>query len=149
MRKIVIALLAATLSLGASWTATALADKSHKEEKSKHAKAEKQKGAKTEKQLPKGLEKKLARGGELPPGWEKKLQKGEVLSPELRASSEPVSKEIAEAIEANEQIAAGDQIAADVIRIQDKVIRVSKGQGTVLDVIDLADLLTGRGMREQ
>ena len=94
-------------------------------------------------ELPKGLQKKLARGGELPPGWQKKLARGEVLSPELKASGEPVSDELEQVI--NQQ----DAVAAEVIRIQDKLVRVSKGEGTVLDIIDLADVLAGRGMRSQ
>ncbi len=135
MNKIIATSLSIMVMFGASWSATAVAEKPDKSDKSKAVK-----------QLPKGLQKKLARGGELPPGWQNKVQKGALLSPELMAASEPVSQQVADAVEA---IHTGDQVAAEVIRIQDKVIRVSKGQGTVLDVIDLADVIAGRGMRNQ
>ena len=129
MKKVVAALLGLVVLLGPVVSTTVYADKPDK----------------AGKQLPKGLQKKLARGGELPPGWQKKLQPGAVLPAEIRDAGEPVSDEIAEAVEAAQ---AEDEIAAEVIRIQDKVVRVSKGEGTVLDIIDLADIATGGKVRK-
>ncbi|MGH1461313.1 MAG: hypothetical protein ACRBB6_04690 [Neptuniibacter sp.] len=94
------------------------------------------------KELPKGLQKKLERGGELPPGWQKKLARGEVLDPELRYRSENLPEDLLSTL-------SGNDAANEILRIQDKIIRVSKGQGTIIDMIDLADILTGRGMRKE
>lgn len=94
------------------------------------------------KDLPPGLQKKLERGGELPPGWQKKLARGEVLDPELRYQSEYLPDDLLSRLE------TGDA-ATEILRIQDKIVRVSKGEGTIIDMIDLADVLTGRGMRRE
>lgn len=94
------------------------------------------------KELPKGLQKKLERGGELPPGWQKKLNRGEVLDPDLRYQSERLPEELLDRLQ-------GEDVATEILRIQDKIIRVSKGQGTIVDMIDLADVLVGRGMRKE
>ena len=88
------------------------------------------------KELPKGLQKKLERGGELPPGWQKKVAKGEVLSPELRAYSSPLPRDLLSRI-------PGGERTGEILRIGDKIIRVGHGQGTVDDIIDLADILSG------
>ncbi len=93
-------------------------------------------------QLPPGLRKKLARGGSLPPGWQKKLARGEALSDELRADAVPVPHDLVRALPV-------DPAVEEVLRIQDKVIRVTRGQGTVIDVIDLADVVAGRRMRRE
>jgi hypothetical protein len=94
------------------------------------------------KELPKGLQKKLERGGELPPGWQKKLNRGEVLDPDVRYQSERLPEELLDRLQ-------GEDVATEILRIQDKIIRVSKGQGTIVDMIDLADVLVGRGMRKE
>ena len=94
------------------------------------------------KELPKGLQKKLERGGELPPGWQKKLERGEVLDPELRYHSKKLPDDLLSRLSA-------EDAANEILRIQDKIIRVTKGQGTIVDMIDLADILTGRGMRKE
>ncbi len=97
-----------------------------------------------QKELPKGLQKKLERGGELPPGWQKKLARGEVLDPALRGYAEPLPRDLLDRMYYD-----ADVVADEVLRIQDKVVRVSKGQGTIIDIIDLADVMTGRGMRRE
>ena len=33
--------------------------------------------------------------------------------------------------------------ATEIIKLKDKVIKVGKGEGTVVDIIDIADILTG------
>ena len=88
------------------------------------------------KELPKGLQKKLERGGELPPGWQKKVAKGEVLSPELRAHATALPRDLLSRI-------PGGERAGEILRVGDKIIRVGHGQGTVDDIIDLADILSG------
>lgn len=92
--------------------------------------------------MPKGLQKKLERGGELPPGWQKKLERGEVLDPELRYHSKKLPDDLLSRL-------SGEDAANEILRIQDKIVRVSKGQGTIVDMIDLADILAGRGMRKE
>lgn len=94
------------------------------------------------KELPKGLQKKLERGGELPPGWQKKLERGEVLDPQLRYSAKRLPKDLLERLRT-------EDAATEILKIQDKIIRVGKGEGTIVDMIDLADILTGRGMRKE
>jgi hypothetical protein len=94
------------------------------------------------KDLPPGLQKKLERGGELPPGWQKKLARGEVLDPELRYQSEYLPRDLLSRLDERDA-------ATEILRIQDKIVRVSKGEGTIIDMIDLADVLTGRGMRRE
>ena len=94
------------------------------------------------KELPKGLQKKLERGGELPPGWQKKLARGEVLDRETRYYSEDLPEDLLSRL-------PGSDAATEILRIQDKIIRVSKGEGTIIDMIDLADVLVGRGMRSE
>lgn len=97
-----------------------------------------------QKELPKGLQKKLERGGELPPGWQKKLARGEVLDPSLRGYAEPLPRDLLGRIHHD-----ADVVADEIMRIQDKVVRVSKGDGTIIDIIDLADVMAGRGMRRE
>lgn len=84
-------------------------------------------------QLPPGLQKKLARGGELPPGWQKKLARGQRLSYDLRDASAPLPDRLREDLRYNDR-------AAEIIRIQDKIVKVSQGEGTIVDIIDLADV---------
>lgn len=100
-------------------------------------------GAKGKKQkdLPPGLAKKLERGGELPPGWQTKLERGEVLDADVRATARPVPEQLMERLPV-------DPLVEEVVRVQDKVIRMSRGEGTIIDVIDIADVLAGRRMRE-
>ncbi|MEH6811773.1 MAG: hypothetical protein V7677_04485 [Motiliproteus sp.] len=98
--------------------------------------SEKHKGKK--KALPKGLQKKLERGGELPPGWQKKLQRGEVIDPQLRASSESLPEDLLSRL-------PGDQQVTEILKVKDKIVRVIKGEGTVVDIIDLADVMMGSG----
>lgn len=89
------------------------------------------------KELPQGLRKKLERGGELPPGWQKKVERGEVLDSDLRRQAEYLPEDLLDRLPRTDA-------ATEIIKLKDKIIRVGRGQGTVIDVIDIADILTGR-----
>lgn len=93
----------------------------------KHHKKEKHK------KLPPGLQKKLQRGGELPPGWQAKVSRGEVLDAGLLSHTRPLPGDLSRRLPV---LRSGEEM----LRIGDKVIRVLEGNGTVLDVIDLADV---------
>lgn len=84
------------------------------------------------KKLPYGLQKKLERGGELPPGWQNKVVKGEVLDGGLLERSVRVPEELTRRLP---ELRDGSEYR----RLGDKVVRVLGGNGTVVDVIDLAD----------
>lgn len=84
------------------------------------------------KSLPKGLQKKLARGGELPPGWQKKFQRGEVLDAETYRTAERLPTELLNRI-------TGRDDAVELLQVGDRILRVTEGRGTILDVIDLTD----------
>ncbi|WP_415887315.1 hypothetical protein ACMXYO_04495 [Neptuniibacter sp. QD37_6] len=92
------------------------------------------------KELPKGLQKKLERGGELPPGWQKKVARGEVLDKDLRDNAEDLPDDLLS------RLPKGDA-ATEVIKLKDKIIKVGKGEGTVVDIIDIADILMGGGAK--
>ncbi|WP_432473230.1 hypothetical protein [Amphritea sp. HPY] len=81
--------------------------------------------------LPRGLQKKLARGGELPPGWQKKVAAGEVLDEELYDGSEALPDDL--------DLILNRTGGAEYRRIGTKVIKVLEGDGTIIDVIDIAD----------
>lgn len=101
----------------------------------KHSnKGKKHKSKNKGKQLPPGLQKKLERGGQLPPGWQTKIARGEVLDGELLRHSEAIPYELARRLPA---LRDGEVVR----RVGDKVVRVLEGNGTIIDVIDLADEL--------
>lgn len=81
--------------------------------------------------LPRGLQKKLDRGGELPPGWQKKVASGQVLDEELYSQSEELPNDL--------DIILDRAGGAEYRRIGTKVIKVMEGDGTIIDVIDIAD----------
>ncbi|MCP8688653.1 hypothetical protein [Marinobacterium sedimentorum] len=86
------------------------------------------------KSLPPGLQKKLDRGGELPPGWQKKVARGEVLEPDLRRHAQRLPADLNRGLH-------GYDAGTELLLLEDRVVRVATGQGTVLDVIDIADIL--------
>lgn len=88
---------------------------------------------KKRKNLPPGLQKKLARGGELPPGWQTKVSRGEVLDEELLRHSYLLPDELRKTL-----LRLRD--GTEVRRIGDKIVRILEGNGTVIDIIDLADI---------
>jgi len=101
------------------------------ENKSEHQGKKKQQ---KQKQLPYGLQKKLARGGQLPPGWQNKVRRGEVLDADILSRSLGLPGELTRRLPAHED-------GVVIRRVGDKVVRVLEGKGTVLDVIDLADIV--------
>lgn len=83
------------------------------------------------KALPPGLQKRLARGGSLPPGWQMKLARGEVIDAHLYAGAERLPPHL--------QGRAGLRTEdAELVIVGDRLVRLMSGQGTILDVIDLA-----------
>jgi hypothetical protein len=95
----------------------------------------KDKGGKhKQKNLPYGLQKKLQRGGELPPGWQTKVARGEVLDDEILRHSERLPDDLVRRLPVLRD-------GTEIRRVGDKVVRVMEGNGTVLDVIDLADVI--------
>ena len=86
------------------------------------------------KSLPPGLQKKLERGGDLPPGWQDKVARGEVLEPDLLRRAHRLPEDLNLGLQ-------GYSAGTELLLLEDRVVRVASGQGTVLDVIDIADLL--------
>ena len=83
------------------------------------------------KALPPGLQKRLAQGGSLPPGWQMKLARGEVIDTGLYAGAERLPPHL--------QRRAGVHTEdAELVIVGDRLVRLMSGQGTILDVIDLA-----------
>ncbi len=86
------------------------------------------------KSLPPGLQKKLERGGALPPGWQRKVARGEVLSPELIRLGHPLPVDFHRRLD-------GYSEGVELLVLEDRVLRLVEGRGTVLDVIDIADIM--------
>lgn len=101
----------------------------HKDKGGKH-----KNGKNKQKNLPYGLQKKLQRGGQLPPGWQTKVARGEVLDDEILRHSERLPDDLVRRLPVLRD-------GTEIRRVGDKVVRVMEGNGTVLDVIDLADVL--------
>jgi hypothetical protein len=89
------------------------------------------KGKDKQRTLPRGLQKKLASGGELPPGWQKKVATGQVLDEELYGQSEALPDDL--------DLILDRTGGAEYRRIGTRVIKVLEGNGTIIDVIDIAD----------
>lgn len=89
------------------------------------------------KKLPPGLRKKLERGGVLPPGWQMKVNRGEVLGAELLRHAQPLPDDLRNSLPIL-------QNGTEMRRIGDKIVRIMEGDGTVLDVFDLADIALRR-----
>ncbi len=86
--------------------------------------------------LPPGLQKKVARGGDLPPGWQMKLARGDVFPPDLYAKSTRLPRD---------WTGHGRSQEEEWLLLEDKIVRVVQGQGTILDVIDISQaILRGR-----
>ncbi|MEH6502937.1 MAG: hypothetical protein V7682_03425 [Cycloclasticus sp.] len=101
----------------------------HKDKGGKH-----KNGKNKQKNLPYGLQKKLQRGGQLPPGWQTKVARGEVLDDEILRHSERLPDDLVRRLPVLRD-------GTEIRRVGDKVVRVMEGNGTVLDVIDLADVI--------
>ena len=90
----------------------------------------------TYKSLPRGLKKKLKRGGKLPPGWQRKLRRGDILHYSYRNLREPIPYRL------RQRLPDYDRPRYELIKIRHQIVRVSRGGGTILDIIILSDLLT-------
>jgi hypothetical protein len=86
-----------------------------------------------QKRIPPGLQKKLARGGDLPPGWQMKLARGDVFPPDLYAKSTRLPKHWAGH--------KGNAEEEEWLLLEDKIVRVVQGQGTILDIIDITQAI--------
>lgn len=84
-------------------------------------------------QLPSGLQKKLARGGDLPPGWHRKLAKGDVFPQDLYSKATRLPKHWGKNID--------NRHDDEWLLLEDKIIRVVQGQGTILDIIDISQAI--------
>lgn len=98
------------------------------------AKGNENKNKNKKKSLPPGLEKKIERGGELPPGWQKKIAKGEVLDDDLYEASTklPSSKKNKDYPDLDEDVEVTP--GTELIRIEEKVLRIKKDTKEILDV---------------
>ena len=85
---------------------------------------------KNQKSLPPGLQKKYERTGELPPGWEKKLIAGEVLDSHLYeiGRQHPVDPET---------YSLEPEVGTELIKIEDRVIRIKKDTNQILEVFGI------------
>ncbi len=86
------------------------------------------------KTLPPGLQQKLERGGDLPAGWQNKVTRGEVLEADLMRRAHRLPADLNLGLQ-------GYDAGTELLLLDDRVVRVATGQGTVLDVIDIADIL--------
>ncbi|NVK43969.1 MAG: hypothetical protein HWE39_22230 [Oceanospirillaceae bacterium] len=87
-----------------------------------------------QKDLPPGLQKKVERGGSLPPGWRDKVIRGEVLPGDLRRYAYPLPASFYDRM-------GYDRAGVEMLVLGDRVVRLAEGRGTVLDVIDIADIM--------
>ncbi len=106
----------------------------YRRDRDKHGDKKGKKNKNKDKHLPYGLQKKLERGGQLPPGWQTKVTRGEVLGDDILRHSERIPHELARQLP---ELRDGEAIR----RVGNKVVRVLEGNGTVIDVIDLSDVL--------
>lgn len=81
------------------------------------------------KALPPGLAKKLARGGKLPIGWEKKFTRGEIIDASLWKHRNHLPYSIRRKLRAIK--------GTDIIRIDDKIARVTVADHLIIDVVDI------------
>lgn len=91
---------------------------------------ERQKAQKKRKKLPPGLQKKVARGKALPPGWQKKVAAGESLDYQVYRQGESLPDDLLRRL-------PQPPIGSEVLRIEDKIIRLNSATRTILDVFDL------------
>jgi len=86
------------------------------------------------KDLPPGLQKKMARGGSLPPGWRDKVVRGEVLPSEFRQYAYPLPADLYDRL-------GYSRTGIEFLVLEDRLVRLAEGRGTVLDVIDITDIM--------
>jgi hypothetical protein len=88
------------------------------------------KNDKKSKNIPPGLQKKYERTGELPPGWQKKLVRGDILDDRLYEIGKTVH------IDSN-GLTIEPQIGTEVLRIEDRIIRIKKDTKEILEVFGI------------
>ncbi len=85
---------------------------------------------KKHKNLPPGLQKKVARGKELPPGWQKKVAPGHSLDYQVYRQGENLPDILLRRL-------PPPPIGSEILRIENKIIRLHAATRTILDVFEL------------
>ncbi len=80
--------------------------------------------------LPYGLQKKIARGRTLPPGWQKKVAPGYSLDYHIYRQGESLPDILLHRL-------APPPVGSEILRVENKVIRLNSATRTILDVFDL------------
>ena len=83
------------------------------------------------KSLPPGLQKKVARGKALPPGWQKKVAPGESLDYQVYRQGESLPDILMRRL-------PPAPVGSEILRVEDKIMRLNSATRTILDVFDLA-----------
>ncbi len=83
------------------------------------------------KSLPAGLQKKVARGKALPPGWQKKIAPGQSLDYHVYRQGESLPDILLRRL-------PPPPIGSEILRVEDKIVRLNSATRTILDVFDLA-----------
>lgn len=82
------------------------------------------------KELPPGLQKKVARGKQLPPGWQKKIARGKSLDYQVYRQGERLPDILLRRL-------PPPPIGSEILRVDNKIIRLISATRAVLDVFDL------------
>ena len=80
--------------------------------------------------LPPGLQKKVARGKALPPGWQKKMAPGQNLDYHVYRQGESLPDVLLRRL-------PPPPTGSEILRVEDKIIRLNAATRTILDVFDL------------
>jgi len=83
-----------------------------------------------QKALPPGLQKKIARGKSLPPGWQKKVEPGHSLDYQVYRQGESLPDILLRRL-------PPPPVGSEILRVDEKIIRLDSTTRTVLDVFDL------------
>jgi Ni/Co efflux regulator RcnB len=82
------------------------------------------------KKLPPGLQKKIARGKALPPGWQKKVAPGQSLDYHVYRQGESLPDVLLRRL-------PPPPTGSEILRVEEKIIRLNAATRTILDVFDL------------
>lgn len=82
------------------------------------------------KNLPPGLQKKVVRGQALPPGWQKKVTPGHNLDYHVYRQAESLPSVLLRRL-------PPPPVGSEILRIENKVVRLHSATRTILDVFDL------------
>ena len=80
--------------------------------------------------LPPGLQKKVARGKALPPGWQKKIAPGQSLDYHVYRLGESLPEALLRRL-------PPPPFGTEILKIEDKIVRLNSATRTILDVFDL------------